>query len=1258
MNGRSPKDISKFERFAVWAAVVSMLAPLSAPCGAFAAEPKPAREGSTPKTDAPSDTPKGDAKPLDDKGSAPKADAPMPSPTPGSEEDGEGEASKGAEPVDAARAAAARERLRAVPEIGECKRELLGGQSVVDDPGREKKNPSALSAEREEFEKVATKFMEVANEYQREIDGLLEGTFKDRIKGVSERYDRQANLVEMTEKERRNEAIAQFEKFVAKYPREPRYTPDAMFRLAELYYERSAVDYDEALGRYNKQKVLYDRGKIPEKPALVERDYSEVVRTYQTLIATFGDTYRYADAVYYLLGYVLQESQDDIAARKAWMDLVERHPKSTYAPEVWLRIGENHFDYGEFELAAEAYKKALAYTESRYYDKALYKLAWTYFQIYDYDLAIRTFKDLIAWYDKEGNVGGTTASALRDEAVDYLARSLAEDDWNNDGDDDPNGGIERALSYLKGGSRWEKQIIARYAEALYDLHDVKKYQESVAVYRRLIGMDPTALDAVDYQQKIIQIFDVLRDVEASTRERQRLAEMFAPGSAWARANQNEAKRIAEASEAVEVEMRRRALTLHQRAQELKAEAKTDNKPELLAQSTESYEQAARAYQEYLSRYPNEPASYEMRFYLAETLYYSAQFREAAAAYLETAGEPYQTRFREPAAWSSVKSYEKILIDSVAKEKIPPKSNPSAAWTPEKVEGEEDSPGPKTFQVEPYPQEVKDWLAAVDFYVLRDITKNGSRKPQAAFAYQAATVAQRFRDHNDARRRFSQVIACFPEDDLAADAMASILNIYREENDLPSLERWAGIAEQLQLGDPEVTAEIQKRIKVFKLGAQFQRAETLLANKQYLEAAKEFERLADENQDAAFLDKAYYNAAMAYREVKYYDSAARIFEKLVTEPRFANSEFKTESVFELAENYKLFFAFEKATETYLMFLQRTEGTKNGNRPYALYTAARLQEYAGNLKVAATTYERYADVFKERDDAANALFRAAELYEKLKEKDQQKRILGLFIERYSESQGMSARVLDAMLQLGDIALAQNKLKDAIKQYEGVVREYQARGFQPGSGAAIAAAKAKFILVEQQFAEYVKIRLVGSSQRKMGADIGRKKKMLAELEVAYGEILPYKALDWTIAAFYRLGDMYRDFADTLYKAPEPQGLSDEELEAYVNVIEDEGLKYENVAIERFEKTVAESRRLKVTTAWAEKALEAINKYKPQEYPLYKETRRAPTFVPRFRIDSRTNKGNIVAPPTSSTTPASPPAPAEDKSGAEPFKPVEELK
>ncbi|MCC6620112.1 MAG: tetratricopeptide repeat protein [Deltaproteobacteria bacterium] len=1128
-----------------------------------------------------------------------------------------------------ARRSQARALVASVPEIGQCKRERLS----MDEARKKVQATPELEGDRAEFMKVAERFYAIAEEYREEVDNLLDDSFKERMAGVNDRYDKQSRDVELSERERRNDAIRQFERFVAKYPTDPRYTPDAMFRLAELYYERSAVDYDDASKEYNAQKALYDRGKIPERPTPPVRGFDDVVKTYLALIKTFGDQYRYADAVYYLLGYVQEENQDDVASRKTWMQLIERYPQSEYAPEVWLRIGESHFDYGEFPEAAEAYSKALAYTESRFYDKALYKLAWTWFQMFDYDRAIRAFKQLIAWYDSGRTEKGATASALREEAIDYLARSLAEDDWDHDGEDDGNRGVDRALSYLQGGTSWETDIIERYAEVLYELHDIRKYQESTDVYRRMIEMNPTALAAVEYQQRIIRNFDVLRDIASATRERQRLADMFAPRSAWALANAAEAKRIAEASETVELEMRRRALSLHQRAQELKTEAKVEERPELLDQSLEHYKMASKAYRDYLTQYPSEPQSYEMRFYLAETLFYSAQFKEAAGAYLEVASDPYQGKFREPAAWSAVKAYERLLVTAVDEKRIPDKSNPAKPWQEPTPEGGEQGSEIQRFQAEPYPQEVQDWMQAVDFFVLRDIRQEGSEKPQVAFAYQAATLAMRFKDYEDAKGRFRQVLACFPDDDLAADAMANILNMYRDENDLQNLERWATIADRVQLGNPEIMATIKKRIQVFKLGAQFQRAETLLAEGKHLEAAKEFERLADQNQEAKFLDKAYYNAAMAYKEVKYYDSAARIFEKLVTDPRFAQSDFKTESVFELAENYKLFFSFDKAAEAYFLFLQRTEAAKDKepNRPYALYTAARLQEYAGNLKAAAATYERYAETFKDRDDSSNAIFRAAELYDRLKDRDGQRRTLNTFITRFSDKQGMGARVIEAMMELADLAAAQQKTRDAAKLYNDILREFQVRGFQPGTPSAAHAAKAKFMLVEQTFAEYVKLKLTGTNQRRMTADLARKKKMLEELDLAYSEVVPFRSLDWTIATFYRLGDLYRDFAQTLYKAPTPTGLSDDELDAFTNMIEDEGLKYENVAVERFERCVVESRRLKVTTDWARKALEAINAYKPKDYPLYKETKRRPTFAPKYGIDAR-----VIGVPTRAAPPA----------------------
>jgi len=1083
-----------------------------------------------------------------------------------------------------------------------------------------------LQAERLDYEKAVARYAAASRDYDHEVREILNRSMKGRSAYLGKKYDKLVEEVELTERQARAEAIRRFEAFVRKYPKDKVHTPDAMFRLGELYFERSAVDYQDALAKYEKDQGLYERGKIPEEPQPPSRSYGDSARIYRQLLQTFGETYRYADAVHYLLGYMLAESGDDEGAMKAWTRLVERFPKSEYAPEVVLRMGEIHFDYGEFNKAAEDYKRALSYPQSKYYDKALYKLAWTYFQIYDYDRAIRTFKQLIAYYDAKKDKGGALGSALRDEAVDYLAKSLAEDDWDNDGLEDDNAGVARALSYLSEGKPYELDIIAKYADALYNLHDRKKYREAVEAYREALRRAPLDVRAAYFQRQIIKIYDVMRDVDHATAERERLAEMFAPGSAWATANKDNPKVVEEITAAVEQATRERALWHHQRAQELKTEAKVEGNPELLAQAMEEYRKAAAAYTDYLNKYPRTPQAYELSFYKAETLYYSGNYAAAAPAYLEVVKNPKHKEFREPAAWSAIKSYEKLIAAAVKAGQLSPKADPNEDWQPPELpkpsaggeegegSGEAETPVPKRTP-EPMPVLVQKWLAAVDLYVNADLKRDGKREVQGELAYSAGEMFYRYGNNDEARRRFALMLSCYPGNEDAANAIANIINSYRDDNDWGNLERWANLAEKLKLGDPEVAQELRKQIKTFKLGAQFQNAEKLLADKKYLEAAREFERLANENPDAKFADKAYFNAAQAYKEVKYFDSAVRIFEKLVTDARYSKSSFAEESLFELAENYKAFFYFHKAIAAYLTHFERYPN--NENRPYVLFQAATLQEWDGDYAQAAKTYEQYASTFSDRDDAASALFKAGTLYEKLGREDQAARIWKRFIGRYSSRVGMDELIIDAKLRLARMAKKHRKWKDARDLWNDIIREYTARNQRPGSKSAQAAAESMYELVELDYRRFQKLRLSGSP-KKQQATLKKKIEKLGELQNRYGEIFDYKALDWTICSYYRLGDMFREMAQTLYKAPEPRGLTEEELDAYVTMVEDEGLKFENIAIQRFAVTVAKSRELKVTNQCARQALEAINKYQPEKYPLYKEEKLRPVLKPIYTVDT----------------------------------------
>src|SRR5207302_10375975 len=88
-------------------------------------------------------------------------------------------------------------------------------------------------------------------------------TQKEQLAG---QYDRAVDELEQEERARRMEAIARFEEFLKKYPNDPTYTPDAMFRLAELFFEKSSDAYLSSSKNYDKQLVAFERGERPDEP--------------------------------------------------------------------------------------------------------------------------------------------------------------------------------------------------------------------------------------------------------------------------------------------------------------------------------------------------------------------------------------------------------------------------------------------------------------------------------------------------------------------------------------------------------------------------------------------------------------------------------------------------------------------------------------------------------------------------------------------------------------------------------------------------------------------------------------------------------------------------------------------------------------------------------------------------------------------------------------------------------------------------------
>ena len=106
-----------------------------------------------------------------------------------------------------------------------------------------------------------------------------------RIKG---RYSKLIKDLTEEERTRRMSAIGRFEKFLSKYPNNKRYTPDALFRLAELYFEESNDSYIAATEKFDELSLAYDEGKVEVEPAPPEQNYSRTIALFDRLINSWS----------------------------------------------------------------------------------------------------------------------------------------------------------------------------------------------------------------------------------------------------------------------------------------------------------------------------------------------------------------------------------------------------------------------------------------------------------------------------------------------------------------------------------------------------------------------------------------------------------------------------------------------------------------------------------------------------------------------------------------------------------------------------------------------------------------------------------------------------------------------------------------------------------------------------------------------------------------------------------------------------------
>ncbi len=1029
----------------------------------------------------------------------------------------------------------------------------------------------------EELTAALKLYEEESREFKREVQLLVEKKYEEKRNTLANSYEKAIRDLEVLERKERLDAIAQFEEFLQRYPNDPKYTPDVMFRLAELYYERSSDDHIIAMRDYEDRLKKLDPEKNPTPPPEPKVDFSKSIALYQRLINDFP-TYRLNDASYYLLGYCQEKQEQFQESRTSYTQLIAAYPKSKFATEAWVRIGEYYFDaYNEenaLEKAADAYEHAIEDKTHALYDKALYKLGWTYYRMDRFDDAVTRFLALIDHYQEEAKKRGdeTVGGDLRAEAIQYTAVSFVDEKW---------GSLAKAQEFFKktGPKPYEAEVYRRMGDIYFDQ---TKHNEAIEAYRLVLQKDPLNKEAPQIQQKIVQAYERDRKLEDAFAESSKLGNMFGPGTPWHEKWKRDPDVIASATEMAEKSLYSTAVYHHQQALVFKQEGKYE-------QARATFETAAKAYDTYLKRFPRSKNAYEMEFYLAECLYNSFQFQEAAKHYAAVRDSSQDVKYQADASFSAVLAWQKqVELDTKDQKCTELKVLKSTDRGEEK---------PKLQQM---CESVKSLIAASDQYVQR-AKPNDEKAP--AIAYKNAELFYVHNDFDEARRRFAEIIKNYPRNEVAKYAVNLTVETYLIDKNWAMVEKTAEEFARLSAETIDPKSDLAKDLVKFKLAGRFKLADELMSKGDYEAAAKKYIALVDEAPKHEFADKALNNAAVCFENSRRFDSALRLYERIFRD--YPNSKLADSALFRVAVNAENSYDFDKAVENYQKLVKDYPASKD--RENALFNTARLLEGLQKYDQAAAAYLRYVDLYPKSEDAPKTQLKAAIIYEKTGDYPKAIAALNEFITRYQRDPKQADFTVDARKRIGDALKKQGKEADARKAWAAAADDFDRRKLDPNTTpiAANAAAEARFLLAEYQFAEFDKLK-IGGSGKALADTFKKKKEATKKVQDLYAEVFKYKRLEWTLAALYRRGYILERFAQTIIETPIPPEIKrggDELIVAYQDGLAQQTVALEDAAVTNYEATLKEAKKNFISNEWTKKTLESLNRFRPKEYPVLKE-------------------------------------------------------
>jgi cellulose synthase operon protein C len=414
-------------------------------------------------------------------------------------------------------------------------------------------------------------------------------------------------------------AMENYRRFLEMQHTDPKLRAEALRRLGDLNLDAGEME------------------RLEQEVTAVDLQGAEAIRLYTTLLKAYPD-YARNDQVLYQLARAYETTGQPEAALGTLDRIVQRYPQAPQIDEVQFRRGELLFSAKRYPEAEHAYAAVISRgATSPFYQQSLYKHGWSLFK---QSLSLESLPSFGGVLDKE--LGTTPGSSAPLESLKRADRELVEDTLRV---------MSITFSYNDGAASLE-QYVHRQGERPYDwllysrlgdlYVDKQRYQDAAGVYRAYVARDPYSDQAPDLDMAAIEAYgkggfsQLVLDGKHEFVERYNFDSPY-----WKTRSRADHARVVQE---LKTNLRDVATYFHANAQKTKSIA--------------DYQEAARWYRDYLRSFPGDADSAQTNYLLAEALFESHQYDEAATEYARTAyGYPKNDK-SATAAYAGLVAYQK------------------------------------------------------------------------------------------------------------------------------------------------------------------------------------------------------------------------------------------------------------------------------------------------------------------------------------------------------------------------------------------------------------------------------------------------------------------------------------------------------------------------------------------------------------------------------------------------------------------------